>query len=78
MEYQMKLDAPAEGDEIILNEGAEIYIDPESQGFLNGCRVDYTESLTDSGFKIDNPNATRSCGCGTSFEPNQASPNQSP
>ena len=67
MEYQMKLDAPADGDEIIINAGAEFYIDPESQKFLNGCQVDYAESLTDSGFKIENPNATRSCGCGTSF-----------
>ena len=78
MEYQMKLDAPADEDEIILNQGAEIYIDPESKAFLKGCQIDYAESLTDSGFKIENPNATRSCGCGTSFEPNHSAPHSSP
>ena len=69
MEYQMKIDQPNEGDEIIVCEGAEIYIDAESKEFLLGCNIDYFDSLTDSGFKIENPNAARSCGCGTSFEP---------
>ena len=71
MEYQMKLDAPATGDVIIGSGGAEIYIDPESQRYLDGCSVDYTEKLADPGFKIDNPNAARSCGCGNSFEPGE-------
>lgn len=69
MEYQMKIDHPNEDDEIIKCEGAEIYIDSESKEFLLGCSIDYLDSLTDSGFKIENPNAARSCGCGTSFEP---------
>ncbi len=71
MEYQMKVDSPATGDAIIQSDGSEIYIDSESQRYLQGCRVDYHDSLSDSGFKIDNPNASRSCGCGTSFEPKQ-------
>ena len=69
MEYQMKLDAHAEGDTVVAPEGARIYIDPESRPYLEGCEVDYTDDLTDAGFKINNPNAARSCGCGTSFEP---------
>jgi iron-sulfur cluster assembly protein len=36
---------------------------------LRGCEVDFSDDLTDSGFKIHNPRAARSCGCGTSFEP---------
>ena len=69
MEYQMKIDQPSEGDTIIAHGGAEFYIESESQAFLSGCIIDYSDSLTDSGFKIENPNAMRSCGCGTSFEP---------
>ena len=69
MEYQMKLDAQAEGDAVFEFGEARVYIDPESQTYLKGCEVDYTDDLTDSGFKINNPNAARSCGCGTSFEP---------
>lgn len=75
MEYQMKLDAPVDGDAIISRDQAEIYIDPESQQYLEGCRLDYMESLADSGFKIENPNAERSCGCGTSFEPKNSTEN---
>ncbi|MCH2059155.1 MAG: iron-sulfur cluster assembly accessory protein [Verrucomicrobiales bacterium] len=69
MEYQMKIDQPSEGDAIITHEGAEFYIDTESQAYLSGCIIDYSDGLTDAGFKIENPNAMRSCGCGTSFEP---------
>ena len=36
---------------------------------LRGCEIDYSDDLTDAGFKINNPKAARSCGCGTSFEP---------
>ena len=71
MEYQMKLDAAADGDFIIEQGGVRIYIDAESQSFLQGCEVDYSDELTDSGFKVNNPNAARSCGCGSSFEPKQ-------
>jgi len=69
MEYQMKLDRRAEGDEVVESDGVRIYIDPESHSFLDGCEVDYSDDLTDSGFKVNNPNAARSCGCGSSFEP---------
>jgi iron-sulfur cluster assembly accessory protein len=44
-------------------------VDEQSLPFLEGCRIDYVEALNDSGFKVENPNASRSCGCGTSFEP---------
>lgn len=69
MEYQMKLDSRAAGDEVVDGGGVPIYIDAESLPFLKGCELDYSDDLTDSGLKINNPNAARSCGCGTSFEP---------
>ncbi len=69
LQYAMKLDLPAEGDTVIAASGAQVVVDPESLSFLDGSMVDYSGALTDTGFKITNPNAARSCGCGTSFEP---------
>lgn len=69
MEYVMKLDSPVEGDCIYEQEGVSIIVDDASLAYLNGVSVDYEDSLNDSGFKIHNPNAARSCGCGSSFEP---------
>jgi iron-sulfur cluster assembly accessory protein len=69
MEYSMKVDAPAAGDRVYDSEGVSIIVDAESLPFLEGCRIDYVEALNDAGFKVENPNASRSCGCGTSFEP---------
>jgi iron-sulfur cluster assembly accessory protein len=69
MNYAMKIDAPREGDEIAEHEGVRVFVDPESLVFLSGSEVDYVDALNDAGFKIHNPNAARSCGCGTSFEP---------
>jgi iron-sulfur cluster assembly accessory protein len=68
MQYGMKLDSPIEGDEITERDGMQIYIDRQSMTFLKGSTIDYTDSLTGTGFRIVNPNAQRSCGCGTSFE----------
>ncbi len=68
-QYGMKVDVPQADDEIVETSGGRVVVDPESLTFLQGSVVDYSESLTDSGFKITNPNAARSCGCGTSFEP---------
>lgn len=69
MEYQMKLTNPNPNDTIINSNGAIISIDAESISYLEGATLDYSDDLNDSGFKIINPNASRSCGCGTSFEP---------
>ena len=68
MQYGMKLDTPMEGDEIIERDGMQVLVDRESMTFLKGSTIDYSDSLTGTGFKILNPNAQRSCGCGTSFE----------
>jgi iron-sulfur cluster assembly accessory protein len=73
MEYVMKVDEPAAGDRIFADDGVNLIVDEQSLPYLDGCRIDYVEALNDSGFKVENPNATRSCGCGTSFEPKSAS-----
>ncbi|MGI9243463.1 MAG: HesB/IscA family protein, partial [Verrucomicrobiales bacterium] len=69
MQYGMKIDHHAEGDAVFGEDGARLYVDPESLKFLDGVELQYSDDLTDSGLKVVNPNAARSCGCGTSFEP---------
>jgi len=69
MQYSMKIDAPAAGDKVVEADGVRLLVDPVSLGYLRDVTVDYTDDLSDTGFKIVNPNASRSCGCGTSFEP---------
>ncbi|RME14671.1 MAG: iron-sulfur cluster assembly accessory protein [Alphaproteobacteria bacterium] len=68
-QYDISLDDPAEGDLILANEdGTErVVIDEVSLPFLADATIDYTEELIGARFVIDNPNATASCGCGTSF-----------
>ena len=69
MQYTMRVDQTKNADKVFTTDGVSILVDDESLAFLEGCRVDYVDALNDSGFKIENPNAARSCGCGTSFEP---------
>ena len=65
----------AEADDILVESGeARVIVAADSVGHLRGCEVDYSDDLTDAGFKIHNPNAARSCGCGTSFETADAPP----
>ncbi|MFD2257831.1 HesB/IscA family protein [Luteolibacter algae] len=68
-QYEMQVAEPAEGDEIVRNGRACVIIAADSLDKLRGCQIDYSDDLTDAGFKINNPRARRSCGCGTSFEP---------
>ena len=69
MSYAMKIDAPGEGDTVFAQGEARVFVDAASLVYLDGLHLDYVDALNDSGFKIVNPNAARSCGCGTSFEP---------
>lgn len=69
MSYGMTLDEPQEGDFAAERDGVKIVVDPASLQYLQGSTVDYCDDLTGTGFRINNPNAARSCGCGTSFEP---------
>ena len=72
MQYGMALDAQKEGDAVIEREGVKVLVDAYSAQYLSGSTIDFSEGLTGAGFRIHNPNATRSCGCGTSFEPEHA------
>jgi len=67
-QYVMEVAAPESGDTIVEIPGGRVIVAADSAGKLAGCRVDYVDDLSDAGFRIDNPNAARSCGCGTSFE----------
>ena len=65
--YDISLDkAPKESDIVIEEKGVRIFMNPESITFMKGSTVDYKDGLQNAGFKIDNPNAKRSCGCGHS------------
>ena len=52
---------------MIARDGATVLIDPMSQQYMAGSEIDFVEDLIGAAFKIKNPNATASCGCGTSF-----------
>lgn len=68
--FQYKFDLvaiPEPDDLVIVRDRASVLIDPVSLGFLAGSQVDFVDDLIGASFKISNPNATASCGCGTSF-----------
>jgi iron-sulfur cluster assembly protein len=66
--YSMRLDTkPRESDHVFEFEGARVFVDPKSLVYLKGITLDFEETLIRQGFNFINPNATRSCGCGTSF-----------
>ena len=68
LNYQLGLErAASDDDQVFESEGVEIYVDPKSHLFINGISIDYQESMMGSGFAFSNPNATGTCGCGTSF-----------
>lgn len=69
MQYGMALEAEARPyDHVIEKDGIKVFIDPTSMMYLNGATIDYEESMMGGGFKIENPNAASSCGCGHSFK----------
>ena len=68
--FQYKFDVDhdkAEDDLVIAREGAVVLVDPASVPFLAGSEVDFVDDLIGASFRVVNPNATASCGCGTSF-----------
>ncbi|MEQ1851375.1 MAG: iron-sulfur cluster assembly accessory protein [Chthoniobacteraceae bacterium] len=69
MSYEMKLDDPDQRDFSEERDGVKVVVDPASMEYLSGSTIDYSDDLAGAGFRIQNPKATRSCGCGTSFEP---------
>jgi len=66
-QYDITLDAPAEGDLVLEGAGERVVVDTVSLPFLANATIDFSEELIGARFVIENPNATSSCGCGTSF-----------
>ena len=67
-QYEFALDGErAEDDEVIERDGATVVIDSMSLVYLLGSEIDFVDDLIGAQFKVSNPNATASCGCGTSF-----------
>ena len=68
LQYGMALEGqPRETDHRFAFEGVDVVVDPMSMDYLAGATIDYVDDLMGGGFKIENPNAVASCGCGHSF-----------
>jgi iron-sulfur cluster assembly accessory protein len=68
--FQYKFDierAKADDDLVLARDGAVVLIDPVSVNYMAGSQIDFVDDLIGQSFKINNPKATASCGCGTSF-----------
>ncbi len=68
LSYQFKFSAEArKNDHVFQFDDVRVFVDPKSMVFLSGMTLDWKDSLIQSGFVFENPHATKSCGCGTSF-----------
>jgi iron-sulfur cluster assembly protein len=68
LSYAMRLEPkPRERDHIFTAHGARLFVDPKSLEYLKGTRLEFEQTLMRQGFVLQNPNAARTCGCGTSF-----------
>ncbi len=68
MQYGMVFDDKGPDDSLIEFHGVGVIVDPFSANYLRGATIDFSDALNGGGFKIKNPNAHSSCGCGKSFE----------
>jgi len=68
LQYGMVFDEKREGDLASESFGVPVLVDATSAGYVRGAVIDYSDALTGGGFKITNPQARSSCGCGKSFE----------
>ena len=68
MQYGLVFDEKRDADQVLDCDGVPVVVDAISADFLRGSVVNFSDDLNDSGFKITNPNAKVSCGCGKSFE----------
>ncbi len=72
LQYGMTFDDTVrDGDTEFEQNGLRVLVDPMSAQYIAGANIDYVDSLMGGGFKIDNPNAVSSCGCGSSFRPKE-------
>jgi len=68
MRYELLFDSTVGADDTELKfHGLRVLVDAESAGYLDGITIDFSDDLNDAGFKVQNPNATETCGCGESF-----------
>jgi iron-sulfur cluster assembly protein len=68
MRYELLFDRERRPDDQELSfDGLRVFVDAESASFLEGVRIDYSDALNDAGFKVENPKASETCGCGESF-----------
>ena len=67
MQHGLVFDEKRDGD-LTVGQGVSVLVDPFSAKYVRGAVVDFSDELTGGGFKISNPNARQSCGCGKSFE----------
>jgi len=72
LHYEMTLDERKEGDAVVERDGMQFFIDGDSVPYLRGSTLDFSGGLTGTGFHVVNPNASRTCGCGSSFETTQS------
>jgi len=68
LEYGLAFDEAREKDIVHENFGIRVLVDPRSAMYVDGAEIDYVDNLLGGGFKINNPNATSTCGCGHSFK----------
>jgi iron-sulfur cluster assembly accessory protein len=70
LNYDLEVkEGPQEGDQVGESAGIKVFIDPKAYMYLVGTEIDYVTSMLGGGFKFNNPNAKKTCGCGTSFSP---------
>lgn len=67
LNYKLGFDIRQEGDRLTESQGIDIIVDPRHLLYLNGVQIDYPDGLDARGFTFENPNASESCGCGSSF-----------
>jgi iron-sulfur cluster assembly accessory protein len=72
LHYEMTLDEKKDGDAVVERDGMQFFIDGESVPYLRGATLDFSGGLTGAGFRVVNPNVSRTCGCGSSFETAQS------
>jgi iron-sulfur cluster assembly protein len=72
LHYEMTLDERKDGDAVVERNGMQFFIDGDSVPYLRDATLDFSDGLTGTGFRVVNPNASRTCGCGSSFETTQS------
>jgi iron-sulfur cluster assembly accessory protein len=66
-QYSLGFDGPKDGDNLTVLDGVNVFVDEISLPYIAGTTLDYVEGLHNAGFRFDNPRASRTCGCGSSF-----------